>query len=82
EQHHYYLQYHLYTLALHRYLRWRIPDYDYDTHIGGVYYLFFRGMVGPETPSDGGTVGGSFFDRPPADVIHALDAAFDAKETP
>lgn len=81
EQHHYYLQYHLYTLALHRYLRWRIPDYDYDTHVGGVYYLFFRGMVGAGTPAGPDAVSGSFFDRPPADVIHALDAAFEAQDT-
>ena len=82
EHHHYYLQYHLYTLALHRYLRHRVPDYDYDTHMGGVYYLFFRGMVGPDTPSQDGVVSGCFYDRPPAEVIHALDVAFEARETP
>jgi len=38
------LQYLIYSLALHRYLKLRLPDYDYKTHFGGVYYLFLRGM--------------------------------------
>jgi exodeoxyribonuclease V beta subunit len=40
---HYVLQALLYTVALHRYLRWRLPGYDPDRHLGGVYYLFVRG---------------------------------------
>ena len=46
ERSHYALQALLYTVALHRYLRWRIADYDPATHLGGVYYLFLRGMTG------------------------------------
>ncbi|MGV6850950.1 MAG: exodeoxyribonuclease V subunit beta [bacterium] len=38
------LQYLIYSLALHRYLAYRIKDYDYEQHFGGVYYLFLRGM--------------------------------------
>ena len=41
---HYYLQYHLYVLALHRYLNFRLHDYEYNEHMGGVFYLFLRGM--------------------------------------
>ena len=40
----------LYTVALHRYLRWRLPRYDPERHLGGVLYLFLRGMIGPDTP--------------------------------
>jgi exodeoxyribonuclease V beta subunit len=40
----YVLQYLIYTVALHRYLRLRLPDYDYERHFGGVFYLFLRGM--------------------------------------
>ncbi|MCK5917567.1 MAG: exodeoxyribonuclease V subunit beta, partial [Cocleimonas sp.] len=40
---HYYLQYLIYSVALHRYLAQRIINYDYQTHFGGVYYLFIRG---------------------------------------
>ena len=47
-QYRYDLQCLLYALALHRYLRQRIPDYRYQTHFGGVFYLFLRGMR-PET---------------------------------
>lgn len=43
-QHHYYLQALIYTLALDRYLARRVPGYDYETHFGGSYYLFLRGM--------------------------------------
>ena len=45
---HYPLQALLYAVALHRYLRWRLPDYDPDTHLGGVLYLFVRGMSATE----------------------------------
>ena len=77
EHAHYYLQYHLYLLALHRYLKWRMGDeYSYEKHIGGVYYLFFRGLVGDDTPTEGKFRHGSFFDRPPVCVIDALDQLF------
>ncbi len=39
------LQYLIYSLALHRYLRSRLADYDPATHFGGVYYLYLRGMA-------------------------------------
>ena len=45
-EHRYDLQYQIYALALHRFLRSRLPDYDYHAHFGGVYYLFLRGMDG------------------------------------
>ncbi|MFM7062241.1 MAG: UvrD-helicase domain-containing protein, partial [Actinomycetes bacterium] len=44
------LQFLLYSVVLHRYLRWRLPDYAPDRHLGPVGYLFVRGMVGPDTP--------------------------------
>ena len=40
----YFLQYHIYTLALHRYLKNKLKDYDYDQHMGGVFYAFVRGF--------------------------------------
>lgn len=40
----YLLQYHIYTIALHRYLQMRLTDYHYEKHFGGIYYLFLRGM--------------------------------------
>lgn len=66
---HYYLQYLIYTLALHRYLKLRIPDYDYDTHFGGVYYLFLRGI----SP---GKATGVFRDRPRSELLHGLEKLF------
>ena len=49
----YILQYHLYTLALDRYLRLRVPNYEYDRHFGAVFYVFLRG-VDPEQGSEFG----------------------------
>jgi exodeoxyribonuclease V beta subunit len=48
---HYPLQALLYSVALHRYLRWRIPDYEPSRHLGPVQYHFVRGMAGPATPA-------------------------------
>jgi exodeoxyribonuclease V beta subunit len=67
---HYILQYHLYSLALHRYLSLRLPDYDYDLHFGGVYYLFLRGMK----PALGAN-NGVFFEKPPRRRLDLLSAA-------
>ncbi|WP_347956827.1 UvrD-helicase domain-containing protein [Gordonia aichiensis] len=47
---HYPLQALLYSVALHRYLRWRLPDYAPARHLGPVHYHFVRGMAGPDTP--------------------------------
>lgn len=66
--HHYGLQYLLYSLALHRYLRLRQPGYAYERHFGGVYYLFLRGMQ-PQTGCRFGVVA----ERPSQDFIEALD---------
>ena len=42
--HRYDLQYVLYTLALHRLLKARLPDYRYQRDMGGAVYLFLRGV--------------------------------------
>ena len=49
----YVLQYHIYCLALHQYLHARLPNYNYQRHFGGVYYIFLRG-VDPERGSEYG----------------------------
>ncbi|WP_245592134.1 exodeoxyribonuclease V subunit beta [Blochmannia endosymbiont of Polyrhachis (Hedomyrma) turneri] len=41
---HYALQYQIYTLALHRFLRHKLISYNYKKDFGGVYYLFLRGI--------------------------------------
>ena len=75
---HYALQALLYTVALHRYLRWRLPGYDPDRHLAGVLYLFVRGMVGADTPAVDGDPCGVFAWRPPAALVEALSDALDA----
>ena len=66
-EHDYPLQYLIYTLALHRYLRLRLSDYDPEKHLGGVYYLFIRGMK-----PDWGQAG-VFYDKPSIALLDKLD---------
>ncbi len=71
--HRYELQYVLYLFALHRLLRARLADYDYDTHVGGAAYVFLRGGASAS--------GGVHVERPPKALIEALDALFAADES-
>ena len=68
------LQYVLYLLALHRQLKARLANYDYDRHIGGALYLFLRGTRAPG--------GGVYFARPPRELIERLDFMFQGKPQP
>ena len=65
-EHNYYLQYHLYTLAADLFLEKRLPGYDYQTHFGGVFYIFLRG-IDPNDPSRG-----IFRDCPAAGTLRDL----------
>jgi exodeoxyribonuclease V beta subunit len=62
------LQYVLYLLALHRQLKARLLDYDYDLHMGGALFVFLRGIDSPTQ--------GLFFVRPPRPLIEQLDRLF------
>lgn len=62
----------LYNVVLHRFLRWRQPDYCPEKHLGGVLYLFVRGMCGPDTPSIGDHPAGVFSWLPPARMVVQL----------
>ena len=68
-EHRYDFQYQLYTLAMHRLLKSRLPNYDYDTHIGGVFYTFLRGMQGDNQF-------GVYFNKPDFALIDGLDTLF------
>ena len=81
QRHHYALQALLYVVALHRYLRWRMPDYDPDRDLAGAVYLFVRGMIGPETPKIDGVPCGVFGWRPSGGLVADLSDALDASRT-
>ena len=66
----YSMQYLFYVTAMHRFLRLRLPDYDYARHIGGVFYLFVRGMS-PDLPGNG-----VYHDAPTRECIEAIDVCF------
>ena len=76
---HYPLQLLLYSVALHRFLRWRQPGYDPDRHLGGGLYLFVRGMVGPGTPVVDGMPCGVMAWRPPTALVVDLSALLDGR---
>jgi len=63
----YSIQCHIYTAALNQYLQLRLPGYTYETHFGGAYYIFLRGVY----PSKG-TEFGIYRERPSGKFIHTL----------
>ncbi|HSV80511.1 MAG TPA: exodeoxyribonuclease V subunit beta [Ramlibacter sp.] len=71
-KHRYELQYSLYLFALHRLLRARLPDYDYDRHVGGAVYLFLRGHAAPGQ--------GLHLEKPSRVLMDTLDALFSGEE--
>ena len=62
----------IYTLALHRWLRFRLGDgYDYARDFGGIRYLFCRGLDAGRSDSPG-----IHAQRFAPELVHALDALF------
>ena len=74
---HYPLQAMLYTVALHRYMRWRDPGYDAERDFAGVLYLFVRGMSSADFPLDGSNPCGVWSWRPPVAADRSLSDLFD-----
>jgi exodeoxyribonuclease V beta subunit len=72
---HYGLQALLYTVALHRYLRWRLPAYSPEVNLAGVLYLFVRGMAGHADGSQSGV----FAWRAPGRLVEALSDVLDGR---
>jgi exodeoxyribonuclease V beta subunit len=70
--HRYDLQYQIYALALHRFLKSRLACYDYDQHFGGVYYLFLRGV-------DGQSNNGIFSAKPSQIFLEQFDKLIDGE---
>lgn len=69
----YHLQYLLYTLAIKKYLKSRLPAFDYDLQFGGVIYLFVRGLR-KNLPH------GVFATKPDGQLIERLERLFSQPE--
>ena len=69
----YFLQYHLYSLALHCHLERSLPNYDYEIHFGGVFYAFIRGFKN-------GSDYGIHWDRLSREMIEDFKSLFMSKE--
>ena len=62
----------IYTVALHRWLRFRVGEgYDYARDFGGIRYQFCRGLDATRTPSPGLQA-----HRFAPELVHAVDALF------
>lgn len=68
---HYVLQALLYSVALHRFLRWKLTGYAPGEHLGVIQYHFVRAMIGPDTPPGAGV----FEWHPPAALVVAVSDA-------
>ncbi len=77
-QHGYHLQYLLYSVALDRWLRHRLPGYRPQAHFGGVLYLFVRGLR-PGWRGRDGLPAGCFFDRPSPEAIETLSGVLEGR---
>lgn len=66
--HNYGLQFILYSLAVHQYLKTRKQNYDYEQNFGGIKYLFVRGMDGKSVDY------GVYQYRPDSSLIQSLEA--------
>ncbi|MGI8560662.1 MAG: exodeoxyribonuclease V subunit beta [Luteimonas sp.] len=73
----------IYTLALHRWLRFRLGDgYDYARDFGGIRYLFCRGLDAARGVPDDATPPGIHAQRFTPELVHALDALFGGTNLP
>ena len=73
----YTLQALIYTLALHRWLRFRLGDgYAYERDFGGVRYVFCRGLDAAAVPGVG-----LYAQQPPRALVDAIDALFATGKT-
>lgn len=66
----------IYSVALHRFLKTIVKDYDYEKDFGGVMYLFLRGLQkGTDSISTG-----IYQIKPKFELVERLDKLFEAEE--
>ena len=78
-KHHYPLQSHLYLLALHRLLKWRLKNYQPHKNLGGYIYLFLKGLPDLELFEKSNLKDispGVFISNAPLNRINYLDKLF------
>ncbi len=75
QTHFYDLQYLIYSYALHKYLAGRLANYDFETHFGGVYYFYLRGM-----DKDNQQAFGVFQTEITTDEMTMLESVFEVDE--
>ncbi|MBL4940282.1 MAG: exodeoxyribonuclease V subunit beta [Colwellia sp.] len=76
EKNYYDLQYLIYSLALHRHLKEKLPNYSIEQHFGGIYYLYLRGMTDNKNHHGAGV----YYRQITSNELMQLDAIFLGKE--
>ncbi len=71
--HRYDIQYQIYSIALHKYLKLNIYNYDYSIHFGGIYYIFLRGLL---LDNNNNSFSGLFYIKPNLNLINKLNDFF------
>lgn len=75
--HRYDVQYLIYTVVLHRTLKKRLKDYDYDRDVGGVIYLYLRGL---NANCKDDVSSGVFYTKVDKNIIEKLDALLEDRD--
>ena len=71
----YFLQYLVYSAAVHRYLKECLPGYSYERHFGGVHYIFVRAFAFDEVSASDAI----FSDRPTRELLEAVGSVLGLK---
>ncbi len=74
--HNYNVQYILYSIALHNYLKINVKKYNYNYNFGGIYYIFLRGLF---LDNKNKSFTGIFYTRPDFLLINKLNMFFKIK---
>ncbi len=71
------IQYQLYSLALHKFLKMKLNNYNYNINFGGIYYIFLRGLF---LDTNNISITGIYFIKPKFKLINKLSKFFKKKK--
>ena len=75
---------HIYIVALHRFLKWRLPNYSPSKHLGGYIYIFLRGIPSKKEIIERGSpnkIPGLIVENAPINRIEALEEIMTLKKS-
>ena len=78
--HRYDVQAALYQLALHRLLKWRLPNYNPKQHLGGTLFYFLRGVNSFSLQNNNSINSGIYHIEANCESIIKMDNLFNSKK--